>query len=95
VFGVKALEYLPEPGSPYQDFLFFIVTFSCNILCDALITFGMVYALLSSRTHVRRTNKVLNNLAIYAINCGILNLVFAISSITLVLFAFTSCVQVF
>ncbi|KAN0138629.1 hypothetical protein V8E53_003617 [Lactarius tabidus] len=83
VFGVKALEYLPEPGIPYQDFLLFIVTFSCNILCDALITFGMVYALLSNRTHVRRTNKVLNLLAIYAINCGILNLVFDISCITL------------
>jgi len=54
-----------------------------TILCDVLITFGMVYTLLRNRTHVRRTNNVLNLLAIYAINCGTLNLVFAISCIIL------------
>ncbi|KAH8993026.1 hypothetical protein EDB92DRAFT_524783 [Lactarius akahatsu] len=43
----------------------------------------MVYYLLSNRTQVRRTNSVLNILAIYAINCGTLNLVFAISCVTL------------
>ncbi|KAH9027010.1 hypothetical protein EDB85DRAFT_1893173 [Lactarius pseudohatsudake] len=44
------------------------------VLCDVLITIGMVYTLLSNRTRVRRTNSVLNLLAIYAINCGILHL---------------------
>ncbi|KAI9437245.1 hypothetical protein H4582DRAFT_336072 [Lactarius indigo] len=43
----------------------------------------MVYTLLSNRTRVRRTNNVLNILAIYAINCGILHLVFAISCVIL------------
>ncbi|KAH8983441.1 hypothetical protein EDB92DRAFT_1571461 [Lactarius akahatsu] len=55
------------------------------VLCDVLITVGMVYTLLSNRTQVRRTNSVLNLLAIYAINCGTLHLVFAVSC--LILFA--------
>ncbi|KAH9028240.1 hypothetical protein EDB85DRAFT_2257065 [Lactarius pseudohatsudake] len=44
------------------------------VLCDVLITVGMVYTLLSNRTRVRRTNNMLNILAIYAVNCGILHL---------------------
>ncbi|KAH9075591.1 hypothetical protein EDB83DRAFT_2312048 [Lactarius deliciosus] len=51
-----------------------IATFGCKVLCDVLITFGMVHALLGNRTQVRRTNNVLNTLAIYSINCGALNL---------------------
>ncbi|KAH9028801.1 hypothetical protein EDB84DRAFT_258687 [Lactarius hengduanensis] len=43
----------------------------------------MVYYLLSNRTQVRRTNNVLNLLAIYSINCGTLHLAFAISSVIL------------
>ncbi|KAH9169105.1 hypothetical protein EDB89DRAFT_1987251 [Lactarius sanguifluus] len=43
----------------------------------------MVYTLLSNRTRVRRTNDVLNLLAIYAINCGTLHLVFAITCLIL------------
>ncbi|KAH9040326.1 hypothetical protein EDB83DRAFT_2554276 [Lactarius deliciosus] len=56
---------------------------SDDVLCDVLITFGMVYYFLSNRTQVRRTNNVLNLLAIYTINCGTLHLVFAVSSVTL------------
>ncbi|KAH9165710.1 hypothetical protein EDB89DRAFT_275123 [Lactarius sanguifluus] len=63
----------------------FVATLSIKVLCDVLITVGMVYTLLSNRTQVRRTNSVLNLLAIYAINCGTLHLVFAISC--LILFA--------
>ncbi|KAH8983452.1 hypothetical protein EDB92DRAFT_1819479 [Lactarius akahatsu] len=48
-----------------------------------LITVGMVCTLLTNRTRVRRTNSVLNLLAIYAVNCGTLHLVFAISSVIL------------
>ncbi|KAI9437248.1 hypothetical protein H4582DRAFT_336595 [Lactarius indigo] len=62
---------------------FFIATLCLKVLCDVLITVGMVYTLLSNRTRVRRTNNVLNLLAIYAINCGILHLVFAISCVIL------------
>ncbi|KAI9435955.1 hypothetical protein H4582DRAFT_492140 [Lactarius indigo] len=62
---------------------FFIATLCLKVLCDVLITVGMVYTLLSNRTRVRRTNNALNLLAIYAINCGILHLVFAISCVTL------------
>ncbi|KAI9437252.1 hypothetical protein H4582DRAFT_336961 [Lactarius indigo] len=61
----------------------FIATLSVKVLCDVLITVGMVYTLLSNRSRVRRTNNVLNLLAIYAINCGILHLVFAISCVIL------------
>ncbi|KAH9016375.1 hypothetical protein EDB83DRAFT_2321168 [Lactarius deliciosus] len=60
---------------------FFVATLSVKVLCDVLITFGMVYTLLTNRTRVRRTNSVLNLLAIYAVNCGTLHLVFAISSV--------------
>jgi hypothetical protein len=70
----------------------FIATLSCDLICDVLVTFGMVYTLLRSRTPVKRTNTVLNLLAIYAINCGILNVVFALFGIILVSFSFTSCV---
>ncbi|KAH8999883.1 hypothetical protein EDB86DRAFT_616776 [Lactarius hatsudake] len=52
----------------------FIATLSFKVLCDVLITVGMVYTLLSNRTRVRRTNNMLNILAIYAVNCGILHL---------------------
>ncbi|KAH9075022.1 hypothetical protein EDB83DRAFT_2312481 [Lactarius deliciosus] len=45
-----------------------------EVLCDVLITVGMVYYLMSHRTQFRRTNNVLNLLAIYFINCGTLHL---------------------
>ncbi|KAH8999885.1 hypothetical protein EDB86DRAFT_2828165 [Lactarius hatsudake] len=68
---------------------FFVATLSVKVLCDVLITVGMVYTLLTNRTRVRRTNSVLNLLAIYAVNCGTLHLAFAITSVILVPFAFT------
>ncbi|KAH9040273.1 hypothetical protein EDB83DRAFT_2524275 [Lactarius deliciosus] len=61
----------------------FTAILSCKVFCDVLITVGMVYTLLSNRTRVRRTNDVLNLLAIYAVNCGILHLAFAISCLIL------------
>ncbi|KAH9060073.1 hypothetical protein EDB87DRAFT_662164 [Lactarius vividus] len=76
-----SLEHIHEPGNRFRDFC--IAASSCNVFCDVLITFGMVYTLLNNRTQVRRTNNVLNHLAIYAINCGTLNLVFAISCVIL------------
>ena len=70
----------------------FLATLSCDLICDILVTLGMVYTLLRNRSLVQRyvrakpkchnlvyketlvrTNTVLNLLAIYAINCGILN----------------------
>lgn len=80
-FCSKVLKHIHEPGNRFQEFS--IATLSCKVLCDVLITVGMVYTLLSNRTQIRRTNTVLNLLAIYAINCGILNLVFAISCVAL------------
>ncbi|KAH9027099.1 hypothetical protein EDB85DRAFT_143935 [Lactarius pseudohatsudake] len=68
---IQYTSHIHEPGSSFQGFS--IAIFSCKVLCDVLITFGMVYYLLSNRTQVRRTNSVLNLLAIYAINCGTLN----------------------
>ncbi|KAI9453085.1 hypothetical protein BJY52DRAFT_865823 [Lactarius psammicola] len=65
----------------YQEFS--IATLSCKVTCDVLITTGMVYILLSNRTQVRRTGTVLNLLVICAINCGTLNLAFAIFCVTL------------
>ncbi|KAH8995159.1 hypothetical protein EDB86DRAFT_3166370 [Lactarius hatsudake] len=44
------------------------------VINGVLITAGMVYYLLSNRTQFRRTNNVLNLLAIYSINCGTLDL---------------------
>jgi len=58
---------------------------SCDVLCDVLISFGMVYTLFRNRSQFRSTNTVLNLLAIYTINCGTLNLVFTISSIVLLI----------
>ncbi|KAH9075020.1 hypothetical protein EDB83DRAFT_1888822 [Lactarius deliciosus] len=82
VYSVKILMHVhdPDPGS-FEGFL--ISTITPNIPCDILITGGMVYRLLSNRTQVRRTNNVLNLLAIYSINCGTLHLVSTIASITL------------
>ncbi|KAH9166647.1 hypothetical protein EDB89DRAFT_1910496 [Lactarius sanguifluus] len=57
---------------PYQELS--IAAISCAVLCDVLIAVGMVYALLSNRTQVRRTNNVLNLLAISSISCGTLHL---------------------
>ncbi|KAH9064378.1 hypothetical protein EDB87DRAFT_1321050 [Lactarius vividus] len=61
-----------------------IASLSCKVLCDVFITSGMVYYLLINRTQFRRTNNVLNLLAIYSINCGTLHLAFAISSVALI-----------
>ncbi|KAI9459719.1 hypothetical protein BJY52DRAFT_357546 [Lactarius psammicola] len=81
VYGLKALT---QPNEPVSHIVaIFIATLSCKVVCDVLITVGMVYTLLSNRTQVRRTNTVLNLLAIYTINCGILHLVFAISCVIL------------
>jgi hypothetical protein len=76
-----SLQHLHEPGSHFQEFS--IAALSCKALCDVLITVGMVYTLLRNRTQFRRTNNVLNILAIYAINCGTLSLAFAISCVAL------------
>ncbi|KAF8274289.1 hypothetical protein EI94DRAFT_847837 [Lactarius quietus] len=78
--GIKGL---PGQGTPVQSI--FISLLSFDVVCDFLITCGMVYTLLRNRSRIRRTNNVLNVLAIYAINCGILNLIFSISGIILVI----------
>jgi len=82
VYGKKVLDYIHD-GHYFKDFVLFIATLSCDVMCDVFITFGMVYTLLRNRTQVRRTNNVLNLLAIYTINCGALNLVCGITCITL------------
>ncbi|KAN0135513.1 hypothetical protein V8E53_006792 [Lactarius tabidus] len=80
VLGVKGLEHIYLKGAHYRDI--YIATLSCDVLCDFLITFGMVYTVLVNRIPFpnRSTNSVLNLLAIYAINYGTLNLVLTISS---------------
>ncbi|KAI9440978.1 hypothetical protein H4582DRAFT_1512047 [Lactarius indigo] len=67
----------------YQGFVIAELSLSFKVLSDILITSGMVYYLLSNRTQFRRTNNVLNLLAIYSINCGTLHLAFAISAVAL------------
>jgi len=81
VLGVKGLEHKYWQGNTFRNL--FISTLSCEVLCNVLVTLGMVYTLLSNRTRVRRTNTVLNLLAIYIINCGMLNLVLSIFSMIL------------
>ncbi|KAH8976871.1 hypothetical protein EDB92DRAFT_1043410 [Lactarius akahatsu] len=81
VYSTKILKHIHDQSSRFEEFL--IPTLSCKVLCDVLITVGMVYYLLSHRTQIRRTNNVLNLLAIYFINCGTLHLVFAISCVTM------------
>ncbi|KAH9036627.1 hypothetical protein EDB85DRAFT_740227 [Lactarius pseudohatsudake] len=81
LFCAKVVEHIHEPGNRFQGLS--MATLGCKVLCDVLITFGMVRTLLGNRTQVRRTKNVLNTLAIYSINCGALNLVFAISCVTL------------
>ncbi|KAI9440961.1 hypothetical protein H4582DRAFT_1509283 [Lactarius indigo] len=70
----------PHPGSFER---FFIATLAPGVPCDILINAGMVYYLLSNRSQIRRTNNVLNLLAIYSINCGTLHLVFSVVCLTL------------
>ncbi|KAH9005783.1 hypothetical protein EDB86DRAFT_1136207 [Lactarius hatsudake] len=81
LFCAKVLEHIHEPGNRFQGLS--MATLGCKVLCDVLITFGMVRTLLGNRSQVRKTNNVLNTLAIYSINCGALNLMFAISCVTL------------
>ncbi|KAI9440957.1 hypothetical protein H4582DRAFT_1508486 [Lactarius indigo] len=82
VYNIKVLMHVhdPHPGN-FEEFFFSAL--SCKVLCDTFITTGMVYYLLSNRSQVRRTNNVLNLLAIYSINCGTLNLAFSIVCLTL------------
>ncbi|KAI9448879.1 hypothetical protein BJY52DRAFT_296568 [Lactarius psammicola] len=44
VYGMKDLKRVHEPSSHFEEFL--IPTLSCKVLCDVLITVGMVYTLL-------------------------------------------------
>ncbi|KAH8978709.1 hypothetical protein EDB92DRAFT_2107904 [Lactarius akahatsu] len=82
VYSAKILMHIHDPYSgSFKGF--FIATLTPKVLCDIFVTSGMVYYLLSNRTQVRRTNNVLNLLAIYSINCGILHLVSAIVCVTL------------
>jgi len=80
VFCVEALEHPREPSS-YMKYS--ISSLACKILCDFLITVGMVYTLLRKRSFVRRTNSTINLLAVYMVNCGTLNLVSTISCLIL------------
>ncbi|KAH9164268.1 hypothetical protein EDB89DRAFT_439831 [Lactarius sanguifluus] len=80
-YCTEILKHTPESAQNSQRF--FVATLSIKVLCDVLITVGMVYTLLSNRTRVRRTNNVLNLLVIYTVNCGTLHLVFAISGVIL------------
>ncbi|KAH9027106.1 hypothetical protein EDB85DRAFT_145756 [Lactarius pseudohatsudake] len=83
-FGTAySTEVLHHTHDLSHSFEFSVSSLSCKVLCDVLITVGMVYYLLSNRTQVRRINNVLNLLAIYFINCGTLHLVFSISCVTL------------
>jgi len=81
VLGVNGLENSAWESTSLKHI--FIATLSCDLICDVLVTFGMVHTLLRNRTLVKRTNTVLNLLAIYAINCGVLNVVFAFFGIIL------------
>ncbi|KAH9056710.1 hypothetical protein EDB87DRAFT_1824050 [Lactarius vividus] len=82
VYSAKILQHLHEPDPGSFEGLF-IAALACKVPCDVLITTGMVYYLLSNRSQVRRTNNVLNLLAIYSINCGALHLAFSIVCVTL------------
>ena len=47
---------------------YFLATVSCNVVCDALITLGMVYTLLSNRTQIRRyvgANHRINDITLF------------------------------
>ncbi|KAI9440967.1 hypothetical protein H4582DRAFT_2128028 [Lactarius indigo] len=81
VYSVEVMNHIHDPGIHFQGLS--IAGLSCKVVCDVFITSGMVYYLLRNRTQVRRTNNVLNLLAIYSVNCGTLHLAFAISSVTL------------
>ncbi|KAH8995889.1 hypothetical protein EDB86DRAFT_1071014 [Lactarius hatsudake] len=82
VYSAKILMHIHDPYSgSFKGF--FIATLTPKVVCDIFVTSGMVYYLLSNRSQVRRTNNVLNLLAIYSINCGILHLVSAIVCLTL------------
>ena len=54
VFFLYDLRVMNESLTANQDFVLFISTLSCDVSCDVLITFGMVYTLFSNRTQVRR-----------------------------------------
>ncbi|KAF8266415.1 hypothetical protein EI94DRAFT_1733138 [Lactarius quietus] len=77
-----SLKHVKLVGKTYRGL--FLATVSCNVVCDVVIAFGLVYTLWRKHTAIRRTNNVLNILAMYTINCGILNLVISIPGIVLV-----------
>ncbi|KAH9005781.1 hypothetical protein EDB86DRAFT_1135951 [Lactarius hatsudake] len=78
--------YLPAAISVVSLTSFAIGIFYCAKVLEHIHGVGNRFQGLSMATFgckVRRTNNVLNTLAIYSINCGALNLVFAISCVTL------------
>ncbi|KAJ7284424.1 hypothetical protein C8J57DRAFT_1708909 [Mycena rebaudengoi] len=51
---------------------------SLEVICDVLIAGSMVYYLLRNKTAFAKTNRAINMLVSYAVNSGLLNMMFAI-----------------
>ncbi|KAJ6483309.1 hypothetical protein C8R45DRAFT_1149224 [Mycena sanguinolenta] len=52
-----------------------------EMLCDGLISGGMVFSLLRNRSDFGRTNRAINLIVAYTLKSGVLNLTFAICSL--------------
>ncbi|TFK69940.1 hypothetical protein BDN72DRAFT_839707 [Pluteus cervinus] len=50
----------------------------CAIICDIVITFGLVLNLHRSRTGIKRTNQCLNSLVVLTLNTGLLTVILTI-----------------
>ncbi|TFK69955.1 hypothetical protein BDN72DRAFT_576132 [Pluteus cervinus] len=48
------------------------------IICDVVITFGLILNLHRSRTGVKRTNQLLNSLVVLTLNTGLITVILAI-----------------
>ncbi|KAI0258258.1 hypothetical protein BC834DRAFT_100635 [Gloeopeniophorella convolvens] len=79
-YGVKLIQnpWFADPGPQPR---FAIISLALQVACDTLITGGMVYYLVRSKTGASTTNVLLNRLIFYSLNCGALNLVLAILSL--------------
>ncbi|KAI0259031.1 hypothetical protein BC834DRAFT_974612 [Gloeopeniophorella convolvens] len=83
-FNIMKLETRVLGQSVSQNH-YIIGVFSLQVACDVFITSGLVYYLFKYRSTVRRTNRALNTLAFYSINCGAINVMTAIGAVTCII----------
>ncbi|KAJ6584457.1 hypothetical protein B0H19DRAFT_1249424 [Mycena capillaripes] len=95
VYTIRATITLKEFENTADVIPFSTGSLSLEVVCDVLITGGMVYNLLQGRTEFSRTNRALNTLIYYTVNSGALTSVFAMCTLIFFVVSKTTLIYAF